>query len=367
MDIQKGKGPPVEGEPTVVHRDASSDVDDHVLRTEDRNERVRGSSSATPNLSNKTCSTAFDETDDDEERALTHSLCLAHQCSSERLEELEKECLVEESQRSDSALTMLASEQEQYKPYLPEEFDQEAAFLDRDTSVSETLSDTVTIESGVRASKITSLLLGKILEQREGTILDQRKGSKKKNRVTWASISSQQQSVLDSDRLLRNWTNQCDPLAWDDRDSEYESIVPSDSVSRYHGRSHSMSTVQNVPKVTTFLESTTSASDLTMEERPPLTTTQSADAADRSRRKVAKLTGEDYISITADWMWRMEESTGNTSLVPLAPLEPLTFAGLPKSRKKPKQIRWLNNSTSLTHSNNVDKEIQERLRSTGLI
>jgi hypothetical protein len=312
---------------------------------------------AIPQPDNDTHRTAFDDdAGDDEERALTHSLCLAHQSASERLEEAEKKCLVEESQRSDSALTMLASEQEHYKSYSPEEIDTEDANLDCGTPTSDTFPDTVTIESGVRISKTTSLLLG--------TILDQRESSKKNKRLTWASMSSQQQSVLESDRLLRNWTNQSDPLAWDDKDSDDESVVPSDSVSRFHGRSQSLSTVQNV---STFFESATSTSDLTIEERPPLTATRSADAADRSRQKVVKLTGEDYTSITADWMWRIEESTGNTALVPLSPLEPLKYDEIPKTRRKPKQLRWLNNRTPLTDNGDMNREIQERLRSTGLL
>ena len=312
---------------------------------------------AVPQPANDTYSTAFDDdAEDDEERALAHSLCLAHQSASERLEELEKECLAEEGQRSDSALTMLASEQEQYKSYSAEDIETEDANLDCGTPTSNTFPDTVTIESGVRISKTTSLLLG--------TILDQRESSKKNKRLTWASISSQQQSVLESDRLLRKWTNQYDPLAWDDKNSDDESIVPSDSVSRFEGRSHSLASVQ---KFSTFFESATSTSDLTVEERPPLTATQSADAADRSRRKVAKLTGEDYTSITADWMWRTEKSTGNTMLVPLEPLEPLKYNEIPKIRKKSKQLRWLNNRTPLTSADDMNREIQERLRSTGLL
>ena len=239
--------------------------------------------------------------EDEAERALTHSLCLAQQTTNERLEELKRECLAEENERSESALTKLANEEEYYQSYSPKE-DMEDSKLD--IATSDAASDAMTIESGVRVSKITSLLLGTILEQ-------QQESTEKGHRMTWASVSSQRQSVLESDRLLRNWTDQYDPLAWDYKGGEDdESVLPSDSVSRYHWRSNPKSVK---PKMSTFFESATSTSDLggadtgprhtpSIEENFDLSIARRADdAAYRSRQKVAKLTGEDYTAITADW------------------------------------------------------------------
>ena len=246
-------------------------------------------------------STAFhDDLEDEAERALTHSLCLAQQTTNERLEELKRECLAEESERSESALTKLASEEEYYQSYSPEEGVEDPTL---DIATSDAGSDSMTIESGVRVSKITSLLLGTILEQQEST--------KQSHRMTWTSVSSQRQSVLKSDQLLRNWTDQYDPLAWDCKGREDdESILPSDSISTYHARSRHKPITQ---KMSTFFESATSTSDLggadaglsqapTVDENLDLTRARRADdAAFRSRQKVAKLTGEDYTAITADW------------------------------------------------------------------
>ena len=296
------------------------------------------------------CSTAFDdEAEDEEERGLTQSLCLAHQSTNERLEELEKECLAEEAQRSDSVLTVLASQQEQYKSYSLERFEEDSYL---EPAPPESILDDVTIESGVRASRMTSLLLGTILEHRGSSCL------------TWASISSQRQSVLDSDKLLRNWTDQQDPIAWQDIGSKDESIMPTDNVSRYHGRSLGELTVHNF---STFFESMTSASDLLVEERHPITTIHSVDAADRSRRKVAKLTGQDYTTITPDWMWKIDVETDTTVPFPLPSLEPFELKEPSKPRKKSKQLRWLNHRIDLTDSDDLHKEIEERLRCAGLI
>lgn len=230
---------------------------------------------------------------------MTHSLCLARETTKDRLEELQRECLAEESERTDSALTMLASEQERYKCYSPEG---EIEGPSPDTAASSDPPDTVTTKSGVRASNTASLYLGMMLEHRQSPV--------ENHRMTWASASSQHQSVLESDKLLRNWTNQHDPLVWDDDDSDNGSLLPSDSVSRYHGRSQS---VPVAPNISTFFESATSTSELggaevligstiSFEERPGLFPMRSADdAAFRSRQKVARLTGVDYSAITADW------------------------------------------------------------------
>jgi hypothetical protein len=194
---------------------------------------------------------------------------------------------------------MLASEQEHYKCYSPED---EIERLSPEATASDAIPDTVTIESGVRASKTALLLLGTLLEQQQSPT--------ESHRITSASVSSQHQSVMESDKLLRNWTNQHDPLAWDDDGSDDESLLPSDSVSKYHGRSHCEPIGRNI---STFFESATSISELggaevssestiSVEERLDLSLTCSAeDAADRSRQKVAKLTGVDYTAITADW------------------------------------------------------------------
>lgn len=244
-------------------------------------------------------STAYnDELEDETERALAHSLCLAQETTKERLEELQGKCLAEESQRSDSALTMLATEQELYKCYSSED---DTAGPSLDTTATDDSPDDSTIDLDGIASKAASVFLDTILEQQQGPQMN--------NRMTWASASNQHQSVLESDRLLRNWTNQHDPLAWDENDSDDESLMPSDSVSRYHGRSQSVPLAQ----ISTFFESATSASDLgggevplgstvSVDERPELSVTRSADdAAFRSRQKVARLTGVDYAAITADW------------------------------------------------------------------
>ena len=194
---------------------------------------------------------------------------------------------------------MLASEQEHYKCYSPED---DVEGPSPEATASDAIPDTVTIESGVRASKTALLLLG--------TLLEQQQSPKESHRMTSASASSQHQSVLESDELLRNWTNQHDPLAWDDDGSDDESLLPSDSVSKYHGRSRSEPMVHNI---STFFESATSTSELggagvslgstiSVEERLDLSLTRTAeDAAYRSRQKVAKLTGVDYTAITADW------------------------------------------------------------------
>lgn len=357
MDLQKSQSAAVEGESAVMYCNAPSNAHYNVLCTKDRYQRV--CTQLMEYFLQLTCySTAFNnEAEDEEERALTHSLCLAQKTADERLAELEKQCLVEESQRLDLALTMLASEQEDYKSYPTEEEDINAS--EAGTAASDIFSDTMTIESGDRASKLTSMLLGTILEQQECT--------RKHDRLTWTSVESQQQSVLESDTLLRNWTNQRDPLAWDhDDDSEDESVAPSDSVSKYHGRSHS----ESAPKETTrsmFLESICSSTNLTSEQRPPLTTLRSLDAADRSRQKVAKLTGEDYTAITADWMWRMNEHNGTTAMVPLPPLEPLQVAEPSKARKRSKQLRWVNDKTLLGGQDDLSRELEARLRVNGLL
>lgn len=351
MDVQTGQGPLAAREPTVMYGNAPSYVDNNVLCTENCYTRVR-CDSRTLFYPLTAHSSAFDDgAADEEERALTHSLCLAHRSTSERLQELEKECEIEETERSDSAMTMLASQQEEYKSWALERFEKETR---PEHPVSKGSSGNVTVESGVRASRTTALLLGTVLEQQQ---------TPKGGEGSWVSIASPRQSIIDSDRLLRVWTNQRDPLAWSDNGSEHETIMPSDSVSRYNGtsgRSQSEPAVHDMP---TFLESHASTSDL-IEERP-LTATRSTDAADRSRQKIAKLTGENYIS--PDWMWRTEADDGTTVRFPLPSLEPLEWKDAPKPRKGSKQLRWLNRSISPTYADNIDQEIQERLGRVGLI
>jgi hypothetical protein len=66
-------------------------------------------------------------------------------------------------------------------------------------------------------------------------------------------------------------------------------------------------------------------------------------------------------------MWRTNEQTGNTTLIPLPPLRPLGGTEPSKIRKRLKQLRWVNNADSLTDSPDVSQEILARLRCHGVL
>jgi hypothetical protein len=66
-------------------------------------------------------------------------------------------------------------------------------------------------------------------------------------------------------------------------------------------------------------------------------------------------------------MWRTNEQTGNTTLIPLPPLNPSGGNERSGIRKKFKQLRWTNSGDSLTTSEDMSQEILARMRCYGVL
>ena len=141
--------------------------------------------------------------DDEEQRALIHSLFLAQQSSNERLEELEDECFLEDGLDTSSEYTQAASPLPLLPPTSPEELKRS---LNED--VTDRSQSSQSVHPHGKNSKRTSTLLSALLYQQAD--------SRERRRLAWTNLTDpNRQSVIQSDILLQTWTDQRDPLAWE--------------------------------------------------------------------------------------------------------------------------------------------------------
>jgi Ras association (RalGDS/AF-6) domain len=140
--------------------------------------------------------------EDEERRALIHSLFLAQQSSNERLEELEDECFLEDGRDTGSEYKQAASPLPFSPPIFPEELKRSLG-----KGVADRSQSSQSVHPKGKNSTRTSTLLNALLYQQED--------SRERQRLTWSNLTDHRQSVIESDNLLQTWTNQRDPLAWE--------------------------------------------------------------------------------------------------------------------------------------------------------
>jgi hypothetical protein len=140
--------------------------------------------------------------DDEEQRALIHTLFLAQKGSNERLEELEDECFLEDGLDTSSEHTQAASP----LPFSPLTSSDEAK-RPLDQGLTDCARSSRSVHShGKNDTRISTLLNALLYQQEE---------SGECQRFAWTDLTDHRQSVIESDSLLQTWTDQRDPLAWE--------------------------------------------------------------------------------------------------------------------------------------------------------
>lgn len=155
-----------------------------------------------PSLTFTSYSRLDSNADDEEQRALIHSLFLAQQSANERLAELEDECFLEDGPDTGSEYTQAASPLPPSPPNSPEELKRSL-----DQGVADRSQSSQSVHPQGKNSTRTSALLNTLLYQRED--------SRERRRLAWTNLTDHRQSVIASDNLLQTWTDQRDPLAWE--------------------------------------------------------------------------------------------------------------------------------------------------------
>jgi hypothetical protein len=146
--------------------------------------------------------------EDEEQRALIHSLFLAQQSSNERLEELEDECFLDDGPDTDSEYTQAANPPRFGRPISPEEKNR---LLDQ--GATDRSHSSQSIHPQGKSNRRTSALLNAIIYQQEDF--------RERQRLAWTNLTNDRQAVIESDNLLQIWTDQRDPLA---REQERENL-----------------------------------------------------------------------------------------------------------------------------------------------
>lgn len=214
--------------------------------------------------------------DDDEQRALIHILFLAQKGSNERLEELEDECFLEDGLDTSSEHTQAANSLP-FSPLTPSD----EAKRSLDQSLTDCARSSRSEYSPGRNDTRISTLLNLLLYQ-QGQFGEC-------HRSAWTDLTDHRQSVVESDSLLRTWTDQRDPLAWEqarddpeDEEVREKSRFAGDNIS--HKRFPSDVTP---PDTVDHAENDTLTSDTIVSPDLPevanLTLTLSENCADNSR------------------------------------------------------------------------------------
>jgi Ras association (RalGDS/AF-6) domain len=179
--------------------------------------------------------------EDEEQRALIHSLFLAQQSSNERLEELEDECFLEDGPDTGSEYIQAASPVPFSPVISPEELKRSL-----DQGVTDRSQSSRSVHPQGKNSTRTSTLLNALLYQQED--------SRECQRSAWTNLTDHCQSVIESDNLLQTWTDQRDPLAWEqtsdnlkDEEEQEKSCHAGDDLP--YKRSRSDSTSLNLPEM----------------------------------------------------------------------------------------------------------------------
>ncbi|MCJ1248300.1 Adaptor for signal transduction [Trapelia coarctata] len=163
------------------------------------------------NIASRRKSTAETDLEDKQQRELVHTLVLAQQTANDQLEEQEEKTAIETNSTKDSSSQSSLAVKEPTEPVSPgrrpngHKRHRSSHFINR------------TVYDGSGATdpteyKRTSLLLNQHLFG-EGTKMLE-------NRISWLSPPDHRSSVVQSDSLLRKWTDQADPLSSIDNEGE---------------------------------------------------------------------------------------------------------------------------------------------------
>jgi hypothetical protein len=117
------------------------------------------------------------------------------------LEELEDECFLEDGPDTSSVYTQAASS---LSPSPSNSLEELKRSLDQ--GVTDGSQSSQPVHPQGKNSTRTSALLNALLYQQED--------SGERRRLAWTNLTDHRQSVIESDNLLRTWTDQRDPLAW---------------------------------------------------------------------------------------------------------------------------------------------------------